>query len=103
MSYIGCVTCTYLIEYSSLACIGSFGMECVKPCPSGYHGIQCSEKCLCDECHRTTGACPNLTITTGHVLSYHIYYIVYLLFKKISFLKEFLNILSVQYFRQSTR
>lgn len=80
LSYISCVI--YLIEHSSLACIGSFGIECVKPCPSGYHGIQCSEKCLCDECHRTTGACPNLTITTGHVQSYHIYYLVYLLFKK---------------------
>lgn len=79
LSYIGCVI--YLIEYSSLACIGSFGMECIKPCPSGYHGIQCSEKCLCDECNRTNGACPKLTITTGPGKSYQINYIVYLVLK----------------------
>lgn len=52
------------IDSKCYACIGSFGMECIKPCPSGYHGIQCSEKCLCDECNRTNGACPKLTITT---------------------------------------
>lgn len=39
-------------------------MECVKPCPSGYHGIQCSEKCQCDECNSITGVCSNLTVTT---------------------------------------
>lgn len=78
LSYIGCVI--YLIEHSSLACIGSFGMECVKPCPSGYHGIQCSEKCQCDECNSITGVCSNLTVTTGHIQSYQIYFNFYVLF-----------------------
>eukprot|EP00105_Crassostrea_gigas_P026500 XP_011447484.2 PREDICTED: uncharacterized protein LOC105342286 [Crassostrea gigas] len=45
------------------ACIGSFGIECVRPCPSGYHGIKCSEKCLCDECNSTNGVCFNVTGT----------------------------------------
>lgn len=41
-------------------------MEYVRPGPSGYHGIQCLEKCLCDERNSITGVCSNQTITKGH-------------------------------------
>ncbi|XP_062593809.1 uncharacterized protein LOC134255301 [Saccostrea cucullata] len=39
------------------ACIGSFGLECSKPCPKGYYGLKCQEKCKCDRCNATTGKC----------------------------------------------
>ncbi|XP_034337443.2 uncharacterized protein [Magallana gigas] len=46
-------------------CIGSIGLECVKPCPVGYYGKQCSDKCRqCDICNATTGECSNETTTT---------------------------------------
>lgn len=48
-----------------LVCIGSIGLECVKPCPVGYYGKQCSEKCRCDNCKATTGECLNETATAG--------------------------------------
>lgn len=46
-------------------CVGSFGLECVKPCPGGYYGKQCSGKCQCDNCNATTGECSDETTTTG--------------------------------------
>uniref|UniRef100_K1Q172 Uncharacterized protein n=1 Tax=Magallana gigas TaxID=29159 RepID=K1Q172_MAGGI len=45
-------------------CVGSFGLECKKPCPGGYYGKQCSEECQCDICNATTGECSNVTTTT---------------------------------------
>eukprot|EP00105_Crassostrea_gigas_P012162 XP_011428063.1 PREDICTED: uncharacterized protein LOC105328754 isoform X2 [Crassostrea gigas] len=45
-------------------CNNSFGPECVRPCPLGFHGIQCSEKCQCDICNAPTGECSNKTATT---------------------------------------
>ncbi|XP_062597558.1 uncharacterized protein LOC134258980 isoform X2 [Saccostrea cucullata] len=45
----------------------SFGIECSKSCPEGYHGVQCEEKCPCNTtqytvgCNTTTGACFNET------------------------------------------
>lgn len=44
-------------------CVGSFGLECVKPCPGGYYGKKCSQKCQCDICNATTGECSNETTT----------------------------------------
>ncbi|XP_065935803.1 uncharacterized protein [Magallana gigas] len=46
------------------ACYNSFGPECVRPCPLGFHGIQCSEKCRCDICNASTGECSKKTTTT---------------------------------------
>lgn len=46
-----------------LVCIGSFGVQCVSPCPVGYYGMQCSEKCQCSDCDSITGECS--TVLTG--------------------------------------
>lgn len=53
-----------------LVCIGSFGVQCVNPCPVGYYGMQCSEKCQCSDCDSITGECSTVlteasTKTTG--------------------------------------
>ncbi|XP_078338339.1 uncharacterized protein LOC111136763 isoform X2 [Crassostrea virginica] len=42
-------------------CIGSFGFECTKPCPEGYYGRQCTEKCQCKSCISTSGECESVT------------------------------------------
>ncbi|XP_056018493.1 uncharacterized protein LOC125679515 [Ostrea edulis] len=46
-----------ILEGKCYPCIGSFGMECSKPCHEGYYGIQCEEKCQCNTCNKTTGEC----------------------------------------------
>nr|XP_022345781.1 multiple epidermal growth factor-like domains protein 10 isoform X1 [Crassostrea virginica] len=42
-------------------CVGFFGLECSKPCPEGYHGKKCREKCQCKLCDSYSGECVNAT------------------------------------------
>ncbi|XP_056018337.1 uncharacterized protein LOC125667137 isoform X1 [Ostrea edulis] len=57
-------------------CIGSFGVECSKPCHEGYYGIQCEEKCQCNTCNKTTGECFKET-TVSRMSSVHISILVF--------------------------
>ncbi|XP_062573867.1 protein draper-like [Saccostrea cucullata] len=52
-----CCTSYRTIGGKCYPCIGSFGLECSKPCPKGYYGLKCQEKCECDRCNATTGNC----------------------------------------------
>nr|XP_022338290.1 uncharacterized protein LOC111133875 isoform X2 [Crassostrea virginica] len=56
-----CCTDFRTIANKCQECIGSFGFECTKPCPEGYYGRKCTEKCHCKSCISTSGECENVT------------------------------------------
>jgi hypothetical protein len=45
------------------ACLGSYGVNCTRPCPPGYCGRQCRTRCRCDDCDSH-----NCTCTDGEFL-----------------------------------
>ncbi|XP_062597559.1 uncharacterized protein LOC134258982 [Saccostrea cucullata] len=62
---VGCNTTTGACSNvtNKILCIGGTGHDCLIPCPKGYYGEGCREKCLCEDCDRT-GACADKK-TTG--------------------------------------
>ncbi|XP_078338329.1 uncharacterized protein LOC111137879 isoform X2 [Crassostrea virginica] len=56
-----CCTDFRTIRGKCQECVGSFGPECTKPCPEGYYGKRCSEKCQCNLCNGISGECENVT------------------------------------------
>lgn len=59
------IKCCNCLVFLFKECIGSFGFECLKPCPVGYYGVKCAKKCPCDNCNTTTGECLSETSTTS--------------------------------------
>ena len=49
------------IFHINAECVGSFGSECTIPCPEGFYGIVCREKCQCKLCNSTSGECENVS------------------------------------------
>ncbi|XP_048774624.2 uncharacterized protein LOC125679438 [Ostrea edulis] len=56
-SEIKCCSDYQRVGNRCLPCIGMFGVQCARPCPSGWFGFGCRYKCLCPECDATTGQC----------------------------------------------
>ncbi|XP_062592233.1 uncharacterized protein LOC134253670 isoform X2 [Saccostrea cucullata] len=76
-----CCTGFYELNQKCLECIGSFGHNCSNPCPPGWFGPRCRNRCACpdDKCDDVKG-CPKDSLslsptgspsTEGTVLTSH--------------------------------
>ncbi|XP_062571402.1 uncharacterized protein LOC134233447 [Saccostrea cucullata] len=63
-----CCTDYRTIGKKCYPCMDSFGFECSKSCPEGYHGLKCQDECHCNNttqytvgCNTTAETCFNIT------------------------------------------